>query len=73
MLQAILMHTSVSDGMFTFIGDAGAVTAGELSSFVGIEPGTAETWLRTQAAAGYLHRDEFGAYSTSCAWPRIEF
>ena len=30
-------------------------------------------WLRGQADAGYLDRDEFGRDGTSCHWPRVRF
>ena len=65
--------TRVEASMYSFIGDAGAVTAAEVEAFTGLPRYSAEVWLRDRADAGYLHRDEFGRYGTSCAWPRVGF
>ena len=64
---------TVREQIISFIGDAGAVTARELVVLLGEEDFQADVWLRGQADAGYLHRDEFGRYGTSCHWPRVGF
>jgi hypothetical protein len=65
--------TSVQERIYSFIGDAGAVTPRELVVFLGEEDFRADVWLRGQMDLGYLHRDEFGRYGTSCHWPRVGF
>ena len=69
------MSTSISESRsmedaYSIIGDSGAVTAGVFASLTGISAARAASWLRRHAEAGYLHRDEFGLYRTSCPWPR---
>jgi LmbE family N-acetylglucosaminyl deacetylase len=59
--------------VYSFIGDRGAVTRGEIGAFFGIDQAVAQTWLRRQANGGYFFADEFGSYSTSCPWPRVGF
>jgi hypothetical protein len=58
---------------YSFIGDSGAVTREELVAFLGTREAVADAWLRRRVTAGYLFRDEFGTYSTSCPWPRVGF
>ena len=65
--------TTVREQIVSFIGDAGAVTARELVELLGEEDFRADEWLRGQADQGFLHRDEFGKYGTSCHWPRVGF
>jgi hypothetical protein len=72
MLQATRM-SRVESSIYTFIGDAGAVTAEELVDFLGVEEFRAQVWLRSQEASGTLYRDETGRYGTSCPWPRVGF
>ena len=72
MIQTLTM-TAVAEWIYSFIGDAGAVTLEELVAFLGLPDFPAEVWLRSQMDAGYVYRDEFGTYSTSCPWPRIGF
>ena len=65
--------TRVEEWIYSFIGDAGAVTPDELVAFLGLDDFRADAWLRSQMEACYLYRDEFGRYSTSCPWPRVGF
>ena len=72
-----MMHTMkltrVPEHIYSSIGDAGAVTPEELVALLGVDDFPADVWLRRQAEVGYVFRDEFGAYSTSCPWPRVGF
>ena len=63
----------IDDSVYSFIGDAGRVTAAELSGILRIDQERAAVWLRSQANAGYLYTDERGTYATSCPWPRSGF
>lgn len=72
MLQTAKM-TRGHERIYSFIGDAGAVSTQELATFLGEEVFVVHVWLRDQADAGFLHRDEFGCYGTSCHWPRVGF
>jgi hypothetical protein len=49
------------------------VTPRALVVLLGEEDFQADSWLRNEADGGYLHRDEFGRYGTSCHWPRVGF
>lgn len=71
-MQTVTM-TRAQECIYSFIGDAGAVTPEELSVFLGLDDFPADVWLRSQVEAGYVFRDEFGAYRTSCPWPRVGF
>ncbi len=55
---------------YSFISDAGAVTLGDIVRFLTLDELRTERWLRNRVEAGNLFRDEFGAYRTSCPWPR---
>ena len=72
----MVQATSVNRGLeriYSFIGDAGAVSTQELATFLREEVFVVHVWLRDQVDAGFLDRDEFGRYGTSCHWPRIGF
>jgi hypothetical protein len=64
---------TVEERIISLIGDAGAVTPRELVVLLGEEDFRADEWLRGKADTGYLERDEFGRYGTSCHWPRVGF
>ena len=57
----------------SFIGDAGALTAPEFAAAMRIHPAAAGLWLHRAEGCGYLYRDEFGRYSSSCPIPRVGF
>jgi len=63
----------VQEDIYSLIGDAGPVTPDQLGALLGERDVPMTSWLRSQEAAGYLYRDEFGTYGTSCPWPRIGF
>jgi hypothetical protein len=72
MISSTRRSRSIGDA-YAIIGDAGAVTVDEFASLTSVTTSRAGSWLRRHADAGYLHRDEFGAYRTSCPWPRPGF
>jgi hypothetical protein len=49
----------------------GALTAVEIAAKLGISKRMAWAQARLAAQAGYLYRDEFGMFGTSCPWPRV--
>lgn len=57
----------------SFIGDAGALTPREFAAAMRIHAAAAGLWLHRAERCGYLYRDEFGRYSSSCPIPRIGF
>ena len=73
MATTTVQAQTIQERMYSFIGDAGAVTPRELVAFLAEEDFRADEWLREQMDEGRLHRDEFGRYGTSCAWPRVGF
>jgi len=66
MTQATRTASQQEESAFSFIGDAGAVTAAEFAVATGMTDEHAKMWLRGAADDGYLHRDESGRYGTSC-------
>ena len=68
-----MTRTKVEDSVYSFIGDVHRVTVAGVAEFLRVDEGRANVWLRSQVAGGYLHRDEFGVYGTSCPWPRMGF
>jgi hypothetical protein len=72
-MTTVVTATGTQESIYSLIGDMGAVTPGELAAFLGDVKFPAEAWLRAQEQAGYVHRDEFGRYGTSCPWPRTGF
>lgn len=68
-MQTVRFSFAETD-IFSFIGEAGSVTPGELVEFLGVEDFRADVWLRRQTSAGYLYAGADGRYATSCPWPR---
>ena len=73
MTQAKQM-SRVESNIYTFIGDAGAVTAGELVDFLGVEEFRAQAWLREPGdAAAICTGTRPDGTGHACPWPRIGF
>jgi hypothetical protein len=72
-MMQTMTKTRTQEYTYSFIADAGSVTREEVVAFLGIDDFTVDAWLRRQVEEGYVFRDEFGAYSTACPWPRVGF
>jgi hypothetical protein len=73
MTQATRTPTQREESAFIFIGDAGPVTVGEFGEATDMTQEQSKTWLRRAADDGYLYRDEFGRYGTSCPIPPVGY
>lgn len=69
-MSSTTSHRRFADCAIGIVGDAGTVSAETFGAATGMTAGHAAAWLKRRAEAGYLYRDEAGAYRTSCPWPR---
>ena len=59
-----------AEAIFEFIGTRDGTFPADLAGFLAVDTFAADIWMKTQAVRGVLHRDQRGAYATSCPWPR---
>jgi predicted transcriptional regulator len=59
--------------MYELLFEAGPLDDNEIAEKMNRSTEDVIVWTRAGVEAGFLYRDEFGRYSSSCPWPRIGF
>ncbi len=72
-MQTLMKTRTQADSIYSVIGDAGPLSCDEIATLLGEDPRRGGAWVRRHEDAGYIYRDEFGRFSTSCPWPRAGF